>query len=179
MDSGTSLLSVPAPIIDKLMLAVQKVHANCSNLADLPHLEFNLGGHTFSLSPDAYIVEVSSTVPNYLQGFVRVRNLHGQDFDTTHCELAVMETQATAQFGPLWILGMPFFRSYYTTFSVGETKSDRALFMSQASKDCYPTDRRVAASKPVELYRRRVDLSKVWIPQTVAMAASNVDMVQV
>jgi len=173
MDSGTSLLSVPTGIVDKLLIAVQKLHTNCSNIADLPHLEFELDGELFSLPPDAYILQASSSIPSYLTNFVRTRSLRSDGFGRSHCELAVLETYSTGQFGPLWILGVPFFRNFYTTFSVGETKEDRALFLAHAGPDCYPMDQQTAMRTPLQLYRRGVDLSKVWVPQTAARAADS------
>jgi len=175
VDSGTSLLSVPTVIIDKLMIAVQKLHTNCSNIKDLPNLEFELGGKRFSLPPDSYIVEVGSgAVPSYLSDFVRIRTLTSESdaYSKTHCELAVMETFSSGQFGPLWILGLPFFRNYYTTFSVGETKSERSLYMAHAGPDCFPVDKHTASQQPLQLYRRRVDLAKIWIPASAAKASS-------
>jgi len=164
---------VPTGIVDKLLIAVQKLHTNCSNIADLPHLEFELDGELFSLPPDAYILQASSSIPSYLTNFVRTRSLRSDGFGRSHCELAVLETYSTGQFGPLWILGVPFFRNFYTTFSVGETKEDRALFLAHAGPDCYPMDQQTAMRTPLQLYRRGVDLSKVWVPQTAARAADS------
>jgi len=173
VDSGTSFLSVPTGIIDKLMISMRKLHTNCSNLQDLPHLEFELGGQLFSLPPDAYIVEVNSLVPKYLSGMVRVRSLSDASTqERGHCELAVMETFSTGQFGPLWILGLPFFRNFYTTFSVGETKAERSLYIAHAGPDCYPADGAEHAQSAMQLYRRRMDLNKIWIPSTAAKAAA-------
>merc|ERR1712139_604043 len=55
----------------------------------------------------------------------RVTNLKGKDpyddesssdSDWSYCEPLIMAMDADSQFGQLWILGMPFFRKYYTTF---------------------------------------------------------------
>lgn len=38
--------------------------------------------------------------------------------------------------GPLWIIGMPFFRTYYTTFKPNE----RRVWIADATPDCQPSD---------------------------------------
>mmetsp|Transcript_46955 Transcript_46955/g.108533 ORF Transcript_46955/g.108533 Transcript_46955/m.108533 type:complete len:108 (+) Transcript_46955:239-562(+) len=54
------------------------------------------------------------------------------------CELAIVDTTATTQWGPLWVLGMPFLRSYYTTFQFGSTWDDRCVYASKVGDDCTP-----------------------------------------
>merc|ERR1719181_2460594 len=42
------------------------------------------------------------------------------------------------QFGPMWLLGMPFFREYYTSFDLGTQTRERKVFIAKADKDCQP-----------------------------------------
>merc|ERR1719163_2518276 len=61
-------------------------------------------------------------------------------FPVARCKPLFMAMEQATQFGPLWILGMPFFRSYYTTFSIGKSRQDRALYISAADSECFPSE---------------------------------------
>merc|ERR1719277_1715117 len=57
------------------------------------------------------------------------------------CELLIGKIDVETQVGPMWILGMPFFREYYTTFSLGSNlrdKTARKVYVAQADGDCEP-----------------------------------------
>lgn len=173
IDSGTSLLTLPSSAISLLEQALEGMKVDCSNLEQLPELVFELGGQEFSLPPDAYVSQVTGTVPNYLQGFVRFRRMTvGQGVSLANCQLLLLESTADAQNGPLWILGVPFFRKYYTAFHLGEQRSQRALFVASASEDCMPVSRERACPDRAAAYKRHIDPTKVHIPQTVEKAAT-------
>jgi hypothetical protein len=176
MDSGTSLLAVPSSIVSTFEKAVQTLQTDCTNLHELPDLVFELGGQKFYLPADAYVAEVAGQVPKYLQSFVRLRHLKvGQndnathDTDTGQCHILLMESFADSAHGPLWILGMPFFRRYYTSFHVGRDHDDRALYVAHAGPDCKPVPPEQAEKGP---YRRRIDPSKLHVPSSVVKAAT-------
>jgi len=175
VDSGTSLLMVPASVVAKLEDALYNLEADCTNMKDLPDIAFNLGGHTFSLPPDAYLAEVES-VPASMAAFARIRTLTPKYGD---CQLSVMESYSTTDWGPLWILGMPFFRKYYTTFHVGRNHDDRALLVAPASADCYPSDSAepvLARAESRDVWRRKLDLSKMYMSPLVKQAAQNMTL---
>jgi len=167
VDSGTSLLAVPTAVINKLLMYLENMGANCSKLTHLPDLAFEMNGMRFSLPPDAYVAEVKGNMPNYLANFVRVRNLHRAN---GQCQLVLMESFADSMFGPLWILGVPFFRKYYTTFSVGKTKKDRSIHVASASEDCTPVQ--LHTGSPSLPYKRCIDPAKLYVPATVMAAAT-------
>mmetsp|Transcript_113567 Transcript_113567/g.301785 ORF Transcript_113567/g.301785 Transcript_113567/m.301785 type:complete len:476 (-) Transcript_113567:86-1513(-) len=168
VDSGTSLLMVPSSVVSKLEDALQMLEADCSNMKDLPDIAFQLGDHTFSLPPDAYLAEVHA-VPSEMAAFARLRTLSSPYGD---CQLSVMESYSTTDWGPLWILGMPFFRKYYTTFSLGRTKSERALFIAKAGPNCYPAsaETALALDSGQEVFRRHLDLMKAYVSPLVKKA---------
>jgi hypothetical protein len=170
MDSGTSLLAVPSSIMDAFEKTIQGLHTDCSNMHELPDLVFELGGQKFYLPADAYVGEVAGSVPKYLQSFVRLRKLkvgHNGSSDTAMCHMLLMESFSESKHGPLWILGMPFFRRYYTSFHVGRDHDERALYVAHAGRDCQPVPAEQAERGPV---RRRIDPAKLHVPSSVVMA---------
>lgn len=166
LDTGMSLIAAPRIVIEKLREAMLLLKPDCSNPDDLPNLVFELEGHTFSLPPEAYIAEVEGNMPEYLAGLVEFGN-----WSVSHtCQLLLVESVAITENGPLWILGMPFFRKYYTTFHVGESREERAFYIAEAGEDCYPVG---LGEQPLADRRsllRRVELQKVHLPQTARVA---------
>lgn len=133
LDTGSSVLGLPAFIVDRLSEAVEALDDECSNMHVLPELAFELGGARLSLPPDSYIADMVGQTPQFLQAEGR------QPPDQRRCRLMVVETGSEGSAGPLWVLGMPFFRKYYTTFSLGRNLSDRALFFAPHTQDtCRP-----------------------------------------
>jgi len=159
IDSGTSLLAVPGFIIEQLQDMMEQLDTDCSNLHELPSLVFNMGDGQFTLPPDSYVAEVVGQLPNYLEGYTTMdsesesnrsesnrsestseidpSDLMGKRGSRSRCQLLLMESYASTKYGPLWILGIPFFRRYYTTFRIGESHKDRTLFMAPSTDDCY------------------------------------------
>jgi len=190
LDSGTSLLAVPGFIKNKLEEMMAKANGDCSNLQDFPDLVFDMGGHTFSLPPDAYVAEVVGTVPNYLASYIKIRPRQVAFEPRTRCQLLLMESYASTSYGPLWILGVPFFRKYYTTFHIGKSHSERSLHIAPASKDCKPLTTQPSMPSQAALYSSgasaprmrsmaspstafipRVDASKIHLPPIARAAA--------
>jgi len=162
IDSGTSLLAVPRPVINKVQDLVAKMHVGCQDLSSLPNLVFEMGGKLFSLPPDAYVAEVEGKVPEHLQSFVRLRSLETNATEGPQCNVLLMESYMDSKQGPVWILGMPFFRKYYTTFAVGDSHDSRALYIAEANDDCRPSEgASLARTRP---QKRVIDVSKVILP---------------
>mmetsp|Transcript_83343 Transcript_83343/g.231276 ORF Transcript_83343/g.231276 Transcript_83343/m.231276 type:complete len:484 (-) Transcript_83343:103-1554(-) len=168
VDSGTSLLMMPSDVVDKLNDALAILGADCMNMRDLPDIVFTLGNYTFSLPPDAYLADVAA-VPAEMASFARLRTLTP---GYSECQLTVMESYSSTSWGPLWILGMPFFRKYYTTFNVGRNHDERALFVAPASSDCEPSELEFGLRREVEhgVFRRKLDLSQMYISPLVKEA---------
>lgn len=96
VDTGTSILTGPPGTIDPLLAKIGNVSADCSNRAQLPTLTFTISGKDFDLSPDFYVLDVPD------------------DSGKMTCQLGI---EALNVGFPLWILGDPFLRAYYTVFS--------------------------------------------------------------
>lgn len=174
VDSGTSMLVVPSSAIEALTQAVQRMEEDCSNIHELPDLVFDFAGTKVSLPPDAYVAEVMGEVPSYLEGFVRIKRLQGPK---SRCELLVMESSSDTNYGPLWILGMPFFRSYYTAFHVGRSSAERAVYITPSGEDCVPGNQVASfaitgSSRGCRCQTRRIDPSKMLISHNAWRAST-------
>lgn len=133
IDSGTSLIAAPPaalPIIRQLSSMVAK---DCSNLHALPVLKFRLGNQEVELPPKAYVMKIRKKVT------VKQKNYWGNVFQPKEvveekCVPAFMTISKNSQHGPVWILGMPFLRYYYTVFD----RISKQIFISEASPNCQP-----------------------------------------
>lgn len=177
IDSGTSLLAVPGFIINQLQDMMDKLNSDCSNIYELPNLVFDMGDGTFVLPPDSYVAEVVGAVPNYLENYVTVSRRQPRQFPyrpRSRCQLLLMESYANTKFGALWILGVPFFRRYYTTFKIGEKLHDRKLFIAPATDDCTPENNLASlAATGQQNYLRHVDMARVHVPEVAHRAVSD------
>jgi hypothetical protein len=132
IDSGTSLIAVPPvamPMINRLSNMVAR---DCSNLHQLPVLKFRLGDHEVELPPKAYVMKVKKTAQNKSSIWNDVFNPN--QVNAEHCVPAFMQIDKTSQYGPVWILGMPFLRYYYTIFD----RMNKKVFIAEATPGCQP-----------------------------------------
>ena len=146
VDSGTSLLTVPTPVRDKLFKYLQSLSASCEHMDRLPTLEFHLGGKKLSLPPSSYmgymeenLIERSSVryFPFLDNRTMSLSGIRGPK----SCELLIGAIDIDTTLGPMWILGMPFFRKYYTTFELGADQRDsasRTMFVAEVDDNCRP-----------------------------------------
>jgi len=73
---------------------------DCSLVSSLPDLEFNIGGSTFTLKGQDYVISI--------EGIMCLFGFTGIDIP--------------APAGPLWIAGDVFIRKYYTVFDVSQNR---------------------------------------------------------
>jgi hypothetical protein len=93
VDTGTSLLAGPTRLVRMLMDKL-RVAADCSNFGSLPDVGFLIGGQVLSLAPHEYV-----------------------DKSAEGCVLGLMALDIPAPRGsPLFVLGDPFLRKYYTVY---------------------------------------------------------------
>jgi hypothetical protein len=141
VDSGTSLIAAPGIALMQLSEQIGEVKEDCSNWHELPVLTFNIDGHPFELPPQAYVMRTKGAILeaddvwDILFFKPKIRKLD-------MCLPAFMQIDMMSQHGPVWILGMPFFRYYHTTFD--RTKEE--MRFARAGEDCRP--RPLRASEP-------------------------------
>jgi hypothetical protein len=103
VDTGTSLIAGPPAVVNPIIAQVN-ASADCSNLGSLPDLAFtiSLAGNAtqdFVLTPADYTVRIAGT---------------GGAPDQCACGLFAFD--AGEGLLPLWILGDPFIRTFFTVF---------------------------------------------------------------
>jgi len=101
VDTGTSLLAGPVKAVEKLIAPIGDVAADCSNVDSLPIVTFTFDGKDFPLGPESYVI--------------RVQDERGRD----QCQLGIQGMNAGA---PIWILGDPFLRAYYTVWDEDQNR---------------------------------------------------------
>jgi hypothetical protein len=152
VDSGTSLLTVPTAVYDSVLDYLVDLGASCEHMDRLPPLVFELGGKTLSLPPSSYMGYVESDIwmetpqtPHasyfpFLNN--QTRSLSGtRGGPKKSCELLIGKMDVNTNLGPMWILGMPFFRKYYTTFELGNQQrnsNSRQMFVAEVDDSCVP-----------------------------------------
>jgi hypothetical protein len=133
IDSGTSLIAAPGIALMQLSEMIPAIKEDCSNLHELPTLHFVIDGHDFELPPQAYVMRVTGALmeANNIWDILffkpKIRKLD-------MCMPAFMQMDMMSERGPVWILGMPFFRYYHTTFD----REQKAMHFAVAGQDCEP-----------------------------------------
>jgi len=108
VDTGTSVLAGPVSSVNKLIQPIGNVSADCSNVDQLPTISITLNGKDFELGPEFYV-------------------LRGTDENgAVQCQLGIEGVNAGV---PIWILGDPFLRKYYT---VWDEEQNRVGFATAA-----------------------------------------------
>jgi hypothetical protein len=156
VDTGTSLLAVPSDIYQKLYDLIKNMQTDCNDLRKFPDIYVTVNGHELLLPPDSYIGRVVGNVPKFMKKHVHAsadvaefsqddtlspnavqldRFRANQRVRRQRCQLLLMDMgNQVTQLGPLMILGMPFFREYYTSFNL----TDRSIRVAPADDQCRP-----------------------------------------
>eukprot|EP00928_Gymnodinium_smaydae_P013586 TRINITY_DN1494_c0_g1_i2.p1 TRINITY_DN1494_c0_g1~~TRINITY_DN1494_c0_g1_i2.p1 ORF type:complete len:352 (+),score=82.38 TRINITY_DN1494_c0_g1_i2:595-1650(+) len=163
LDTGTSLIAAPSAVAKKFAEIIQEwteEGGTCDDVSSLPNLEFRLNNHLFVLPPQAYVGRVQRS-PSRKSSFIKSLLPHlfrqRKTVNTTlhRCESLILSYDDVSTDGlDMWILGMPFFRKYYTNFEY--TKSSQgslratSMSFSIANDECEPRQR------PSRLYSQLV-----------------------
>lgn len=107
VDSGTSLLAGPKAEIEKINQAIGAIPflagewlVLCSNIPNMPNVNFVLSGKTYTLTPQDYVLQESAA-------------------NQTMCVSGFLGMDIPPPAGPLWILGDVFMGKYYVSFDFG------------------------------------------------------------
>merc|ERR1719510_1948730 len=92
-----------------------------------------IDGQSLELPPEAYVMRVKGAMMSadsiwdllFFKPKIRKVNM---------CMPAFMQMDMMSPRGPVWILGMPFFRYYHTTFD----RKNKAMRFAQAGPSCEP-----------------------------------------
>eukprot|EP00421_Protoceratium_reticulatum_P021193 CAMPEP_0168394984 /NCGR_PEP_ID=MMETSP0228-20121227/19813_1 /TAXON_ID=133427 /ORGANISM="Protoceratium reticulatum, Strain CCCM 535 (=CCMP 1889)" /LENGTH=481 /DNA_ID=CAMNT_0008408409 /DNA_START=49 /DNA_END=1494 /DNA_ORIENTATION=+ len=168
LDTGTSLLGVPTTVYKSIYEAIQTHDwaEDCSDLSRFPDLVLKAGGADLRFPPTSYIGAIEpKKLTDESQRFLRVDSV-GRNGGTP-CQLLLMDLgEQKTQFGPMFILGMPLFREYYTTFDLGAGRGDRSILLAPADDNCEPQigNAPKMIRRREEIGMRTVDPAKVRVP---------------
>jgi len=152
IDSGTSLIAAPGIALMQLSDQIPQIKEDCSNVNDLPTLHFVIDGQPFSLPPQAYVMRVTGAtleaddVWDVLFFKPKIRKVD-------MCMPAFMQMDMMSQLGPVWILGMPFFRYYHTTFN----RVDKEMIFHEVGENCTALPKHANRTKSLLEVSRRIE----------------------
>jgi hypothetical protein len=135
IDSGTSLIAAPPAATQLIEELKSMVKPDCSNVDSLPVLYLTLGGVQIELPPRAYVIKASMLglrIPMDPTGVWDFIWNGPKTAVVDQCTVAFMTMDKQSQFGPVWILGMPFMRYYYTIFE----RSTKQIHVAKTGPYC-------------------------------------------
>merc|ERR1719265_1550923 len=139
IDSGTSLIGAPSTFVNRILEALNEIDDVCDHMDEAPRLVFNLGGIEHSLPPSSYLGDAFDEKVSALQAYLP-RFTFVSKATQRQCKLLIMSTDSTTEQGPTSILGLPFFREYYTTFDLGSSSTapanERNIYTARADENC-------------------------------------------
>jgi hypothetical protein len=109
LDTGSSLMMGPSEDLEPLLKALSFPHdtqINCTQNQTFPRLGFLIGNTTFEMEPDDYMDR---------------SHLGGAPQGVDQCWAHMMPVRDTGR-GPIFVLGMPFLRAFYTAYDVEAKK---------------------------------------------------------
>jgi hypothetical protein len=147
MDTGTSLISAPSSVITEIEKGLNMLGGDCDHIDQVASIKFKLGGHEVELPPESFVGYVDNGL--YVE-----------------CGILIMDSgDIDTDMGHLWILGMPFFSAYHTTFDLGSPggteKANMRIHMAPTGGSCGPSSR---TSGEGGKKLRQIDWKKVRMP---------------
>lgn len=135
IDSGTSLIGVPPGAYKDMAAEIDRLSDECSNPGALPNLQFKLDGIQHSLPPETYLAKVNGEPSSHVSKFFQTR---GRKNAASTCQPAVMNVFMNSAVGPVFILGMPFLRYYFSVFQQASPETPATILTAEADSNCYP-----------------------------------------
>ncbi|KAL3898179.1 MAG: hypothetical protein SGPRY_012895 [Prymnesium sp.] len=129
VDSGTSLIALPKAILDSVLAEIGTIAPDCSNVDQLPVLQFTASGHNFTLPPQLYVarmehedarrsasLSLGKDMPVFKMPWEH-STVSLNEMSSSSCIPLFMEMNiATNVNGPVMIFGLPFLRRYAARF---------------------------------------------------------------
>lgn len=181
-ETGSSVHSAPLHVVRSIVGSITSLglKPDCSNIDDMPNLLLSLDGKELTLEPYAYIGKVVGSVPQGLEAyFPHIADLERGE-DGAGCTAHLMGIDTMSEAGrPVWIIGIPFFREFYTTFDYhteigedGKPQTKPQIHVAHADDRClHPSD-----SNYTVYHRSKIahvlDLSSVRVPLWVRRGTS-------
>jgi hypothetical protein len=168
LDSGTSLIAAPRQSLASLKGALDTLHPDCSNMADMPWLSFQIADKIMELPPQAYIARMVGVIPPTIWDVLAFKP---QAKVVMQCVPLLMDLEEMhTPLGPLWIIGMPFFRYYYTTFSF----TTRRVHVAKSTPACEPSPNGVINGR-IMISRDSVQAEPITIDPASLAVPRNID----
>lgn len=188
LDTGTSLFGMTTNFFQRLVMRLKKGPGDCGNILQFPDLLMTINGHKLRFPADSYIGKMAglatpelrkllpnadaSLTPGYtaepepMNGTMVRLSRHGGELAPMkkHCQLLMMDMgDSMTDMGPLIVLGMPFFREYYTSFDL--TPDDRSIYVAPADETCRPGTGHLSLRRTHTTGLRKVNLDKARAPE--------------
>ena len=151
--------------------ALDTLHPDCSNMHDMPWLRFQIADKIMELPPQAYIARMVGVIPPTIWD---VLSFKPQAKVVMQCVPLLMDLdEMNTPLGPLWIIGMPFFRYYYTTFSF----TTRRVHVAKSTPACEPSPNGVinGINGSVMIHQDSVHIEPLTIDPASLARPRNVD----
>lgn len=189
LDTGTSLMGAPSWFVDAVVgfVKARLPELGCDDVSKWPDLRFTLGGVQLSLPASSYLGRIKDDaffvgenprlygLMPHLKGGTTCTALVFSTSEPETGESKFLQHKAARGAGqgldidaPEWILGLPFFRKYYTSFHLSkEATTACRVFLAEADENCQPRGKPGSTSGSTVEERRVVSKQRLVGPMAI------------
>lgn len=153
LDTGSSLMMGPPDAMDSLIGFLgfgNGTERNCSDQTHFPKLGFQIDGESFEMEPEDYMDRIHK---------------HGSPSGTDSCWAHMMPVGNTGR-GPIFVLGMPFLRAFYTVYDSHAKRIGIARAQHSKGSTAEAADVQLVALRPKSDDGERLSNQKPKAPQS-------------